>query len=150
MSEVASHPITLEQVLFVRSVVISIQGHEFSEVAVKCAPENNLNVSKIGENPKRYQAAMRTQFNQNQDKTYPYSIDMECVGFFTSDDTLTDDEALRGVTITAHNVLYGAIREAVSWITSRQAYGPMVFGLSILRPTVQVAESEVETTPVVK
>lgn len=34
--------------------------------------------------------------------------------------------------ITAHSVLYGAIREAVSWITGRHPYGQISLGLSIL------------------
>ncbi|MFZ3160606.1 MAG: hypothetical protein WBI05_11840 [Rhodoferax sp.] len=35
---------------------------------------------------------------------------------------------------TAHNVLYGAIREAVSWLTARQPYGAVMLGLSVLQP----------------
>jgi hypothetical protein len=68
------------------------------------------------------------------DKQYPYSIDMECVGIFNADDTLTANEKLNGVTLTAHNVLYGSIREAVAWLTARQPYGPVMLGLSVLQP----------------
>lgn len=133
------HPINLEQVMFVRSIVVAMQGHEFTNDSINTGPDNNLVVTKLDNGVKRYQANMRTLFNQSNDASYPYSIDMECVGFFTVDDTLTEEEAMRGVTITAHNVLYGAIREAIAWITGRQPYGPLVFGLSVLRPTQPVA-----------
>jgi preprotein translocase subunit SecB len=133
------HPILLQQLFFVRSVVIAVQGHECIESEIKSGPENSLIVSKQEGDLNRYQATMRTLFNQNSDKAYPYSVDMECVGFFDVDDTLTEEEAIRGVTITAHGVLYGAIREAIAWITGRQPYGPLVFGLSILKPMVSPA-----------
>lgn len=44
-------------------------------------------------------------------ETLAYFIDMECMAILTADDTLTPDEALRGVTITGHSVVYGAIRK---------------------------------------
>lgn len=144
MMEQKPHPITLEQVVFVRSIVVAMQGHEPTSNEVKTGPENNLVVTKIEGTTRRYQANMQTLFNQSHDKAYPYSIDMECVGFFGVDDTLTEEEAVRGVTITAHNVLYGAIREAIAWITGRQPYGPLVFGLSILRPSAPPQEVAVE------
>jgi hypothetical protein len=31
-------------------------------------------------------------------------------------------------------VVYGAIREAVLWLTGRQPYGPLSLGLSVLKP----------------
>ncbi|MNR26436.1 hypothetical protein D3C85_1436470 [compost metagenome] len=76
---------------------------------------------------------MRCIMNASLDAALPYSIDMECVAQLTTDGTLTEDEAKRGVYITAHSVLYGAIREAVLWITSRQPYGPLQLGLSVLQ-----------------
>jgi len=77
---------------------------------------------------------MHTLLNQDGDPAAPYIIDMECIGMFIVDESLAAEEAARGVTITAHSVLYGAIREAVSWITGRQPYGQLMLGLSILRP----------------
>ena len=53
---------------------------------------------------------------------------------------LTEEEALRGVTITAHSVLYGAIRETVAWLTGRQVYGSLLLGLSVLRNKKQEAK----------
>jgi len=133
MSEAMPHPITLEQVFFTRSSVIAVPGHTPDEKIVFEAPVNNLNVSKVDGRPGHFSASMRTIVNQAMEKTSPYAIDMECFAVFSADSTLSEEEALRGVLITANSVLYGAIREAVSWITGRQPYGPFLFGLSVLK-----------------
>jgi preprotein translocase subunit SecB len=75
---------------------------------------------------------MKTVLNPDADPADPYSITMECIGVFRIDPALPEAEAKRGLLITAHSVLYGAIREAISWITARQPYGPLALGLSIL------------------
>jgi len=128
------HPISLEQVFFTRTVVIAIPDHERGESTTMGAPENTIDVTAMQDSPRRYLATMRTVLNQAADPQFPYSIDMECLGIFAADETLSVEDALRGVTITAHSVLYGAIRESVSWITGRHPYGPVSLGLSILRP----------------
>ncbi len=78
--------------------------------------------------------------NEEADPKFPYTIDMECIAVFTADDTLSEEEALRGVYITANSVLYGAIRESVAWITGRQPYGPLVLGLSVIQPPAKTPE----------
>lgn len=128
------HPITLEVVFFTKSVVIAIQEHNPAN-ASPVAPANSLDVAEIPGSPGRYQAMMRTTFNTDMSPDAPYMVEMECVGLFSANDTLTKEEANRGVTITAHSVLYGAIREAVSWLTARQPFGPLALGLSVLQPT---------------
>jgi hypothetical protein len=77
---------------------------------------------------------MRTVVNPEKDPAWPYHVEMEAVAFLTSDETLDQATARRGVLITAHNVLFGAIRENVLWITGRQPYGPLMLGLSVLSP----------------
>jgi preprotein translocase subunit SecB len=129
-----SHPIQLEQVLFTRSIVISVNDHKPSATAqINPGPENAINLTPIDGQVNRYQVSMSSKFNINGDSAYPYIIDMECIGFFSVDSKLSKDEAMRGVMITAHGVLYGAIREAVAWITGRQPFGPLMLGLSVLR-----------------
>lgn len=140
--EAATHPIIFEHLFFVRSVVISVPGHIPNPEMLPMGPENTIHVSKIEGDARRYEGKMRTVMNLAADPQYPYSIDMECFAHFLVDDTLTEEEANRGVHITAHNVLYGAIREAVSWITGRQPYGPMQLGLSVLRTTPPKAETQ--------
>jgi hypothetical protein len=80
-----------------------------------------------------YVAIMRTVINPDKEKTGPYSVEMICMATLAADGSLDEAEAQRGVTITAHSVLYGAIREAVAWTTGRQPYGQLSLGLSVLR-----------------
>lgn len=132
------HPIRLEQVLFTRTVVIAVPNHQPSDTAqVSPAPENAINLTPIDGQEGRYQVSMTSKFNIKGEHAYPYIIDMECIGVFSADTKLSKEEAVRGVTITGHSVLYGAIREAVAWITGRQPFGQLMLGLSVLRPTQQ-------------
>lgn len=128
------HPIGLDRVMFTRSVVIAIPEHKPDDGTLTISPENKIDVAAVEGEPGRYVATMNTILNKDGDPSAPYTIDMECVGLFFADESLSAEEATRGVMITAHSVLYGAIREAVSWITGRQPYGQLMLGLSILRP----------------
>jgi preprotein translocase subunit SecB len=130
--EQAAHPIALDRIFFTRSIVISIPEHQPAN-GVDIAPTNQIDVTRAHDAAGQYIATMRSIFNAERDPTAPYSIDMECIGVFTVDERLSAEEAMRGVTITAHSVLYGAIREAVLWITGRQPYGALHLGLSVLR-----------------
>jgi len=129
-----SHPITLDKVFFTRSIVVAIPEHKPGDGTLSIAPENKIDVTPIANEPGRYLAKMRTLMNPGGDTSAPYIIDMECLGMFSADQTLSPEEAARGVTVTAHSVLYGAIREAIAWITGRQPHGQLMLGLSILQP----------------
>lgn len=128
------HPITLQKVMFTRSVVIAVPGYEPREGAPPALPENALNLNKSPAQAGIRVATMKTILNHAQDKTWPYSIDMECVAVFAVDDSLSEADADRGTLITANSVCYGAIREAVAWITGRQPFGELILGLSVLKP----------------
>lgn len=127
------HPIALEQVFFTRTVVVAIPEYRAGEGAVVPAPDNRLEVAPMANAPGRYLATMRSTLNADGDPAHPYTIDMECIAILVVDDSLTGEDAQRGVTITAHSVLYGAIREAVSWITGRHPHGAVMLGLSVLQ-----------------
>lgn len=131
--EQQAFPIQLEQVFFTRSIVVAIPNHEPSESTSLAAADNSINVMEVDAESGRYQVTMTCKMNLAGDSSYPYVIEMECIGTFVADKTLSKEEALRGVTITSHSVLYGAIREAVAWITSRQPHGPLMLGLSVLQ-----------------
>lgn len=128
-------PIRLEQVTFTRTVVITLPDHDptVPREGAKHLPINEIKVEGIEDSPRHYIATMRTRINPDGDPADPYTIDMECVGFFVADDTITDDEARAGITVTGHSVLYGAIRECVAWMTGRHGYGGLMLGLSMLR-----------------
>lgn len=127
------HPISLQEVFFVRSTVVAIQGHMPGDAKLSVNPVNKIDVVEMEGHPGQFNAMMRTIVNPASEVTSPYFIDMECIAVLTADDTLSAEEALRGITITAHSVLYGAIREAVAWITARQPYGSLMLGLSVLK-----------------
>lgn len=134
------YPISLQEVMFVRSSVIAIQGHQPGEVRSSASPTNNIEVTAVDGRPGHYSAVMRTIINPNMETSSPYFVDMECLALLSVDGTLSPEEALRGVTITAHSVLYGAIRESVAWLTSRQPFGRLMLGLSVLKTTDKAKE----------
>ena len=135
MTTQAPHPIRLEHVIFTRSIVVAVPGHIKNPQLLANAPVTTINVAKVEGEPKSYEASMQLVINPQADKADPYHIEMECHAKLIVDDTLSDEDAYRGVFITAHTVLYGAIREAVAWITTRQPYGGLMLGLSVLNPT---------------
>lgn len=128
-------PIHLDRTIFTRSIVISIQGHKEPENKELCGPENSINVEPVEGDANRYVATMTSKLNIDGSTDYPYTIDMECIGFFTVDSDADDRARSAGLAIVAHSVLYGAIREAIAWITGRQAYGQVSMGLSVIEPT---------------
>lgn len=132
MNKVTS-PFALERVLFVRNVVISMQGFS-PEHEAPLNIKNSIDVRRDEKDKNLFAATMRTIINPEQSSDHPYSIDMECVcGLQLIDPSLDDETAQRGATITAHSVLYGAIREATTWLTGRHPWGPLTLGLSVLQ-----------------
>ena len=135
MTEHAVHPVQLEQVFFVRFSVIAVPDHVPTDGQISASPINKISINKIPDQPRKYTFEMRTQLNEGMDKASPYAVDVECIAVLSVDETLDDADTQKAVTITGHSVVFGAIREAVSWMTGRQAYGPLLLGLSVLRPT---------------
>ena len=133
MTDNAPHPIQLEQLFFVKSLVESIPEHAPIEGQPTATPQNQISLHKVADEPGLFSFNMKTVVNQALDKASPYFIDMECIAILRVDDTLNEEEAKRGLTITGHSVAFGAIREAVAWLTGRQAYGPLMLGLSVLK-----------------
>ncbi|MGK9450765.1 hypothetical protein ACSSZE_05775 [Acidithiobacillus caldus] len=137
-------PIRLQQVFFTRQVVIAVPGYtapEKEDEAKVVVPQNSLSTLPVPDRERTHAVIMKTVINPDQDASFPYSIDMECHAIFIGKEDATDEEIRRAVTITGHSVVYGAIREAVYWMTGRQPYGPMALGLSILQPAVQSNEN---------
>lgn len=132
MSGANHHPISLEQVVFTKVNIAAVRDYVKVEGAIAPGPVNTINVDPIPDLPGKYQAVMRTVVEAKGRTDTPYDIDVECIGILSADNSLSADKALRGVMITAHSVLYGAIRETVSWLTSRQPHGLLMLGLSVL------------------
>ncbi len=62
----------------------------------------------------------------------PYTLDIECVGFFAVENGPLDDKLRDLATRIAHQVLYSAIREIVLTNTGRMAWGPFSIGVGTL------------------
>jgi preprotein translocase subunit SecB len=131
MSDV-QHPISLINVVFTRVHVQAIPQHKHEGEAYIGPVENQLSVKESPDERRTFLAVMQTNVNKAANPDHPYVIDVECHAAFHAEDTLSDEDASKGVMITAHSVLYGAIRETVAWLTGRQPHGPIMLGLSIL------------------
>jgi preprotein translocase subunit SecB len=128
------YPVALGQVLFTKTFIESISTfNDNSEAIIGITPSNGITVQKDSDS-NQYVATMSCVLNEEKTDKSPYFIDVQCIGTFIVNKELIkdEDEAKRAVTIIAHNVLYGAIRETVAYITSRQAFGTFTLGLSVL------------------
>lgn len=145
----APFPLQLEQIIFTHVEVVAIPEHvppTDQKTPLLPGPQNQLDVQASVNDPKQWSATMTTVLNPEKTTDFPYSLHLECTALFrVLDETLTPPETHRGVTITGHNVLFGAIRETVAWVTSRQPYGPFIFGLSVLVP--MSPDSQTAETP---
>lgn len=133
MNQAAVHPISLGQLMFIKVHVSAIAGHVIEEGVPTAQPTNTLDIRTIDAKTGQYQAVMTTVVNPDRNKNSPYQIDIECLALLHADDTLNEEAAIKGVTITAHSVLFGAIRETIAWLTGRQPYGPLLLGLTVLQ-----------------
>lgn len=139
---------SLVQLFFVRSVVVSIPDHR-PEIAEDVSPENVIDVRRDDTDSKLFVCSMRSTTNPERKPSAPYMIDMEAVCSLKQiDDSMDEALALRGATITAHSVLYGAIREATSWLTSRQPWGQVQLGLSVLSTKQPSPPADADSTTV--
>lgn len=143
MATNAIFPIELKQVIFTNINIFSIPEHVPKADIRKTETQlnNNLNIEVINQELKEYAVSMTSQFNLSMDPAEPYAIDISCMGVFSVvDPSISEDELMKALTITGHSVVYGAIRETVSWITSRSIYGAFIFGISVLKPQPKLEE----------
>jgi hypothetical protein len=143
MANPNNFPIRLEQVFFTRQIVIAVSGYVLpkdGDSAKVLLPTNTITVHPVPQRPNAYAVTMQTIFNPEQDVSAPYSVDMECHAIFVAKEGTPEENVQTALTITGHSVVFGAIREAVYWMTGRQPYGPMPLGLSILQPVSPSSE----------
>jgi len=128
-------PINLMHVYFTKTIVYALPEHKHEAASViKNLPVNNLKVEELDKEARTFIATFTTRINVEDDIVDPYHIDMECIGIFNVKNDADLESAKNGLVLVAHNVLYGAIRESILWITGRQPFGPLNLGLSILTP----------------
>jgi hypothetical protein len=150
MSDDKPYPVRLLELHFLRSCVIAVPDHEApapGQDQPAISPTNILNVEPIEGEPHQFMVFMSCRSNTELDRKLPYSIDMECMARLATDGSLGAEDEIRAVTINGHSACYGAIREAVAWLTSRQPHGPVHLGLSVLRPKPAPASGAPQVDP---
>ena len=135
MSDAAPFPVQLEAVVFTKVSVVAVPEHEPNGEALAIAPQNRIEVTPDDQRPNMFVVSMTTIMNPESSKEAPYNIDVNCTAVLRVAESLDANEARKAATITGHSVVYGAIRECVTWLTARQPYGPLVLGLSVLQPS---------------
>lgn len=148
MAKSPAFPIELKQLVFTNVNVHAIPSHtpssdgKESEVLL----ENNFNVVNLDPENKVYAVSMTSQFNLERDASVPYLIDVSCIATFAIiNDSMSEEDLLKALTVTGHSIVYGAIRETVLSLTSRSVYGPFTFGIDILQPPPPIPKENLKT-----
>ena len=81
----------------------------------------------------QYIAQLRVQFNTDGDSRYPYAVDISCMTTVKVKIPKSEAEDREIVAITAHQMLFPAIREMAAMITARQPWGQMTLGFSQMK-----------------
>ena len=148
MSEVVDFPVLLQNTFFTRFVVIPVAGHDPDKHQSLNLPMNNrIRMEVVDEVAGEYALVMRTILNEEEDPVDPYHIDIECVVVFKAVPGKDLLEVKKAVGITGHSIAYGAIREAVAWVTGRSAYPPLLLGISVLKKPTPPVDPPQEETP---
>jgi preprotein translocase subunit SecB len=128
-------PISIDRYFFTRFCVISNPDHTPSKSGlINAQVESSLNVSQPTEGGDIYIAEQRVKLTAAGSPTLPYSLDIECIGFFKVEPSLEEGKRLQMVAAVAHSVLFAATRDAVLTASARQPWGPFSIGLAILQP----------------
>lgn len=129
-------PISVDRYFFTRFCVESNPDLVQSEnQRIEAKVDSELKVNKVPGSTDVYVAEQHVKIDANSNTSIPYSIDVECMGFFkVEDSSLGEEDSQRGVTMLAHTILYASVRDAVLAATARQPWGPFSIGVSILGP----------------
>jgi len=128
-------PISIERYFFTRFCVVSNPDHTPSESGlINAQVESFLNVSQPAEGGNTYIAEQKVKLVADGNTAFPYSLDIECLGFFKVEPSLEEEKRVQMITVVAHSVLFAAIRDAVLAATARQPWGSFSIGLAVLKP----------------
>lgn len=127
-------PISIDRYFFTRFSVISNPDHTPDESGlINAQVESSLNINQQ-ESGGIYIAEQRVKLIADGNSSLPYSLDIECIGFFKVEPSLEDGKRLQMVAAVAHSVLFASARDAVLAATARQPWGAFSIGLAILQP----------------
>ena len=144
-------PVSIERYFFTRFCVISNPDHVPKGVGLaNFSVESSLELKQPEDGVNIYIAQQQVKLDATNNPSFPYSLDIECIGFFKAESTL--EEHLRAPVILklAHSVLYASIREAVLIATGRQPWGPLSIGIALLQSGSESTATEKKSKPVAK
>lgn len=141
-------PISIDRYFFTRFCVVSNPDHTPSESGlVNAQIESALNVSQPTESGHVYIAEQRVKLITEGNFSLPYSLDIECIGFFKVAPSLEEEKRQQMIAAVAHSVLFAAIRDAVLTATARQPWGPFSIGLAVLQSLAAPAAAGAGVAP---
>ncbi|MGT2509178.1 hypothetical protein [Cupriavidus basilensis] len=104
-----------------RAVSIDTNG-----VNIHCSLTHAVADHAEGEEPRDYMVSMAIQVSDGPEKVIPYKVDVACVGYFSIPHAFPEADRREDIAVVnGASLLYGAIREQVSSITSRCWYGEL-------------------------
>ena len=100
----------------------------------------NLNTAAVQgqeDDPRDFMIELNVGITNEKNVHAPYKIDIGVLGLFEISEKIEKDERVNIVTVNGSSLLYGAIREQVSTITSRSYLGTMVLPTMDFRDHIQ-------------
>ncbi|MCY0852601.1 protein-export chaperone SecB [Cupriavidus sp. D39] len=114
-------------------------------VNINCSLTHAVADHAEGQEARDYMVSLSIQVNDGPDKVIPYKIDVACVGYFSIPHGLPDPVLRADIAVVnGASLLYGAIREQVSNITSRCWYGELQLPSLNFRDEGPIAMAEAE------
>lgn len=141
-------PLQLEHYFFERMSCIANSAITFEQVEEWRNGDDSRFKLRVGlaNNPdidREYQVRVEIETNDALADSSPYALDFSAVGFFVVDPEFEHDDIERLVRTNGASVLFSAMRELVTIVTSRAPWGP------VMLPTVNfrlLAPSESENS----
>ena len=119
-------PLHLDQYFFTRIHLDACEDPACEEVENAGALKTHTNCQPHSEDPLRWMATLKVQIEKEPEGVCPpYTADLEAVGLFSIDDNFPKDRRTALVQANAPAVLFGAIREMLTNLTSRGPYKPI-------------------------
>lgn len=145
-------PISIDRYFFTRFCVVSNPDHVPDGTGlVDARVDSSLEIKRPDDGENVYIAEQRVKMDAAGNPSLPYTLDIECIGFFNVDPAIVDDDQKSSLILAiAHSVLYSSIREAILTATSRQVWGPLSIGISTLQPKNEKTDSVKESKASIK
>ncbi len=103
----------------------AFEPFDFNGVGVDVTTEVSVAEGEY-DDPRHFAFRLQLKVTNERGKPAPYDIDVDAVGFLEISEKISKDERADFVAVNGAALVYGAIRETVSSITSRSIPGPAI------------------------